>query len=236
LKYIYILKTGKTFQAAQKRFGDFEQWIVDSLRRERNDIKTVDIENGEPLPSVRSAKGFIITGSHSMVTDELQWSVALEKYIKNVVSKDIPMLGICYGHQLIAKALGGRSDYNPKGKEIGTVMISTVNSGGSDPLLKDLPKKFCAYVTHSQSVLKLPPRAKVLGKNAHDPHQIVRFAARCWGVQIHPEFNESIIKEYILRQKEELVSMQFNVDRLLQEVRPCHASKKILDNFISVIG
>ena len=235
MKYVYILKTGETFPATKANLGDFDRWVAETPGKKRRDFRTVAIEHGEPFPLLPSAKGFIITGSHAMVTDELGWSVALEKYIRRIVSDNIPLLGICYGHQLIAKALGGKSDYNPKGKEIGTVGIRTLDRAGGDPLLTDLPKTFCAYVTHAQSVLKLPPRAEVLAKNAHDAHQIVRFAPRCWGVQIHPEFNGAIMTEYILRQKEELLAMRFDVDRLLREVKACRASRKILDNFLAVV-
>jgi len=236
LKYIYILKTGETFPGTKAQFGDFDRWIVDTLRKKRRDVKTVDIGNGEAFPAISSAKAFIITGSHAMVTEELQWSLILEKKIREVVSKGIPLLGICYGHQLIAKALGGRSGYNRKGKEIGSVTIRTLAGAFGDPLLKDLPKKFCAYVTHAQSVLRLPPRAVVLAKNAHDAHQIVRYAKNCWGVQIHPEFEECIIREYILRQRDALLHEGYQPDKLLQHTQSCKAGKKILDNFVACIG
>lgn len=235
MKYIYILKTGETFPSTKAKLGDFDRWVAEALGGKRRDLKTIDIEHNEPLPALPSAKGFIITGSHAMVTDELGWSVALEKYIRRIVAKNIPLLGICYGHQLIAKALGGLSGYNPGGKEIGTVKIAALKSAGGDPLLADLTKTFDAFVTHSQSALKLPPGATVLAKNAHDAHQAVRFAPRCWGVQIHPEFSGAVMTEYILHQKEELAGKGFDVDRLLREVKPCRASRKILGNFLSVV-
>jgi GMP synthase (glutamine-hydrolysing) len=232
LQYIYIIKTGETFETTKAKFGDFDSW-VGKVANERH-IKTIDVKSAA-LPNLKSAKGFIITGSHSMVTDESAWSLKLEKYIKKIASKNIPLLGICYGHQLIAKALGGKSGYNKKGKEIGTVKIKSKNNALKDPLFKDFPKAFYAYETHYQSVLKLPPKAVVLAKNSHDAHQAVRFAESIWGVQFHPEFDREIMAEYIMNQKQDLVKLGFRIDKLLADVRPCDTSSKIVRNFMDIV-
>ncbi len=234
MKFIYILKTGETFETTKSTFGDFDKWVKNITNT--NNIKTIDILNNEKLPNIYNAKGFIITGSHSMVTQELQWSLKLEKYIKKIASKNIPLLGICYGHQLIAKALGGKSGFNKKGKEIGTVRIKKLFSSKSDPLLKNIPIQFYAHETHYQSVLKLPAKAIVLAKNAHEAHQAVRFEKTIWGVQFHPEFDTHIMTEYILNQKNDLVKLGFNIDKLLENVKDSTLSSKVLNNFIKIIN
>ncbi len=232
MKFIYILKTGETFETTKSTFGDFDKWVKNITNT--NNIKTIDILNNEKLPNIYNAKGFIITGSHSMVTQELQWSLKLEKYIKKIASKNIPLLGICYGHQLIAKALGGKSGFNKKGKEIGTVRIKKLFSSKSDPLLKNIPIQFYAHETHYQSVLKLPAKAIVLAKNAHEANQAVRFEKTIWGVQFHPEFDTYIMTEYILNQKNDLVKLGFNIDKLLENVKDSTLSSKVLNNFIKI--
>lgn len=171
-----------------------------------------------------------------MVTQELPWSIKVEKYIKKISKTDIPLLGICYGHQLIAKALGGVSDYNKKGKEIGVVKISKVLESYCDPILKNFPKKFLAYETHYQTVIKLPAKAKVLAKNQKENHQIVKYQANIWGVQFHPEFNKYIMKEYIFNQKDDLEKLDFCVNKLLDEVKDCNISTLILKNFGEIVN
>ena len=217
MKYIYILKTGKTFENTKNSLGDFDDWVNNITKN--NKIKTINILDNEKLPNIYSAKGFIITGSHAMVTEELKWSLQLEKYIQKIASKNIPLLGICYGHQLIAKALRGVSNFNKKGKEIGTVKIKKTYFSKNDPLLKAFPIQFYAHETHYQSVLKLPSNAIVLAKNTHDKHQAVRFKKFVWGVQFHPEFNKNIMKEYITNQKNDLIKLNFNVIKLLDNVK-----------------
>ncbi len=233
MKYIYILKTGTTFDTTKNLYGDFDHWIKRSLRS--SNIKTIDIENNTKLPNINSAKGFIITGSHSMVSEELPWSLSLEKYIRKAASKKIPLLGICYGHQLITKALGGKADFNKKGKEIGSVKIKRFKSSINDPIFKDIPLKFFGHETHYQSALKLPSSAVVLAKNSHDRHQAVRFTDTIWGVQFHPEFDSGIMKEYILNQKESLDKLGLDMDKLIRGIKKCKASAKILENFEKII-
>jgi len=234
VKYIYILKTGETFETTKNKFDDFEKWVINIINHKN--IKTIDILNNEKLPNIYSAKGFIITGSHSMVTQELQWSLKLENYIKKIASKNIPLLGICYGHQLIAKALGGVSGYNKKGKEIGTVKIKKNNISKNDPLLKNIPLLFNAHETHYQSVLKLPHKAIVLANNTHESYQAVRFKKYIWGVQFHPEFNKEIMKEYIFNQSKDLIKLGFNVNQLIYTVKDSTLSSKVLNNFIEIIN
>jgi len=231
MKYLYILKVGETFSSTKEKFNDFEYWIIRFLKNKN--IKVINIEKNGKLPHIRSAKGFIITGSHSMVTQELFWSVKLEKYIQKVSKTTLPLLGICYGHQLIAKALGGRSDFNKKGKEIGVVKIKKI---ALDLLLKSIPKRFYAYETHYQSVVKLPRGAKVLAKNYKENHQAVRFTKNIWGVQFHPEFDEHIMKEYILNQKEDLEKLGFSIEKLLQNTKRCDISTRVLINFEKMIN
>ena len=190
----------------------------------------------EKLPNLQTSIGFIITGSHCMVTDELPWSVKLEKYIRTLAKTNITLLGICYGHQLIAKALGGKSDFNPKGKEIGVVVITKHPNGYKDPLLKDFPKNFFAYETHYQTVVRTPKGAKVLASNNKDNHQAIRYRNNIWGVQFHPEFDKKIMKEYILNQKYDLEKLHFDINTLLSKVKDCDASSKVFTNFQKMVN
>jgi len=234
MKYIYVLKTGETFPSTKKKFGDFDRWVLNFLDKSNKNIKVIYIQENQELPSLQSASAFIITGSHSMVSEELDWSVALEKYIKKIARKDIPLLGICYGHQLIAKALGGKSDFNKRGKEIGRVKIKRRAESFNDPLLQGFPTQFYGFETHYQSAVKLPSNAVILASNHKDPHQAVRYSRYIWGVQFHPEFDVDIMKEYILNQKESLIELGFNVEKLQENVARCDISNTVLKNFMEI--
>lgn len=234
MQHLYILKTGETFATTKARFGDFDRWVM-NMTGERA-VRTIDLLNGATLPRLESAKGFIITGSHAMVTENSDWSRELERYIRRIAARNIPLLGICYGHQLIAKALGGRSGYNPKGKEIGTVKIRRTPQAQNDPLFCNIPRHFSAYETHYQSALRLPPKAVVLAKNGHDAHQAVRFGESVWGVQFHPEFDRTIMAEYVVNQAAALLALGFDTQRLLDGLRRCDTSSRVLRNFMVYVN
>ncbi len=235
MKNVYIFKVGETFENTKNKLGDFDDWVRNCVITQDLIIKTIDILKGEPLPSLSSALGVIITGSHAMVTEEHQWSVDIEEWIREATKHHIGILGICYGHQLLGKALGGKSDFNPNGKEIGTVTILTNPQIKKDPLFKDAPATFNANVTHLQSVLTLPEGAEVLGYNSHDNHQIVRYGQRIWGVQFHPEYDVEIINSYIDEQRKELLQFGFSPEKLLENVAETTYTNTIIDKFIRVV-
>jgi GMP synthase (glutamine-hydrolysing) len=193
-KKIIIIKTGEAFPHIVKEFGDFEDWISKGLGQKEDDIQVVNVEHQHPLPDIGAVKGVVIAGSHAMVTQDLDWSLAMEAWVPKLIQAQIPLLGICYGHQLIARAMGGVVDFHPKGIEIGTTDIDCLDSGDKDPLFRDLPKQFKAHVCHFQSVIKLPDSAVILTKNRFEPHHAFRIGKSAWGVQFHPEYDISIMK------------------------------------------
>ncbi|HVP17927.1 MAG TPA: glutamine amidotransferase [Spirochaetia bacterium] len=193
---LFIIKTGATMPSLKDQRGDFEDWILAGMEIPAAETEVVDIAADQPLPEPGSAAGIVITGSHDMVTDHRDWSERGAGWLLQVVSRGIPTLGVCYGHQLLAYALGGRVDYNPRGQEMGTTEISLLEPAFNDELLGGLPPTFKAHVCHSQSVLRLPQGAVRLAASAWDANQAFRVDDCAWGVQFHPEFDAHIMRAY----------------------------------------
>jgi GMP synthase (glutamine-hydrolysing) len=231
MKKLYIIKAGTTFPETKKRFGDFDQWTAETLGPVDIKICIIDAENGAALPKVKDCAGVIITGSHSMVTDNASWSVELEKWVLLLLRAHIPIFGICYGHQLLARVEGGLVDFHPHGKEIGTVSIQLLPSSCSDPLFQEFPKTFPAHVTHSQTVLNLPKAAIRLAANKHEPNHAFRLGECVWGVQFHPEYSTEIMRSYIKEQNNELRSAGLDVSQLLSTVAETLVASQILRKF-----
>ncbi len=228
---IYIIKVGTTFPDTAKRFGDFDTWTAAALGPVAAEIRVIDVEHGAPLPLAVDCAGVVVTGSHAMVTDELSWSVKLERWVLSLIAAHTPFWGICYGHQLLAKAAGGKVGFHPKGKEIGTVEIKRLTVCESDPLFQSLPDEFLAHVTHAQSVLSLPPNAIRLAANIHEPNHAFRIGECAWGVQFHPEYTADIMSAYIEEQANELTMAGKNISTLLKSVEETPVAVKTLRNF-----
>jgi GMP synthase (glutamine-hydrolysing) len=195
---LLILKTGSTHAHIRERLGDFDDWIASGLRQGgATHIVTHDARQLQPPPAPDRLAGVVITGSHSMVSDREEWSESLRPWLRLAVGTGTPVLGICYGHQLLAHALGGEVDHHPGGVEIGTVKVALHEAAREDPLLGHLPSHFAAQAVHWQSVRTLPPDAVLLAGNEHEAHHAYRVGERAWGVQFHPEFSNQALQAYL---------------------------------------
>ena len=231
MKQLYIIKAGTTFSSTLESLGDFEDWIITALGRTEFPVIVIDVVQGNPLPSPEECGGVIVTGSHAMVTDNKPWSLRIESWIPTLIAAGVPFLGICYGHQLLGRAMGGAVGYNPNGREIGTVAITLTPESKNDPLLTDIQSTFQAHTTHAQSVLTLPSDALLLAGNAHDPHHAFRIGTCAWGVQFHPEYTAEVMQAYITAQADSLLKKGRNVENMLLEVTETPFARKVLSNF-----
>lgn len=218
MKRLYIIKAGSTFPAIAKQFGDFDTWTAAALGPVDIETCILDSEHSATLPVAGDCAGVVITGSHAMVTDDLPWSVKIEEWIPSLLEAHIPLFGICYGHQLLSRASGGQVGFHPRGKEIGTVPVHLLPDCANDALFCSLPQTFFVHVTHSQTVLRLPPNATCLAANAYEPNHAFRLGDCAWGIQFHPEYNTDIMRSYIKEQADELESAGRDVSELLHSV------------------
>ena len=234
MKKLLIIKAGSTFTETARKYGDFEDMTRRGSGLKQELVEVVDAVRSGQLPAPDNCCGAIITGAHCMVTDNLHWSLALEAWIRSIVAAAVPLLGICYGHQLLGRAMGGQVGYHPRGKEVGTFDIRLLPEAREDSLFSTLPAQFPVHATHSQSVLVLPPGAVHLAENDFEPHHAFRIGSCAWGVQFHPEYDSRIMRDYILAQADSLVDAGRDTDSLLHAVRETPAANSIVQTFASL--
>src|SRR5690606_32543938 len=157
----------------------------------------LDIRQAPTLPAADALAGVVVTGSHSMVSDREPWSERAAEWLRVLTGAGVPVLGICYGHQLLAHAFGGTVGYRPGGIEIGTGDITLTESARDDALFRETPPVFAAQLVHRQSVLQLPEQAVLLARGDDEPYQAFRIGERAWGVQFHPEFSAGAMRGYL---------------------------------------
>jgi GMP synthase (glutamine-hydrolysing) len=234
MKPLCILKTGTAIAGVPPEWGDFEHWIASVAGLCDAAWFCREVSAGAELPAFSEVSGVIITGSPAMVTDRLEWSERSAAWLRTAVEYALPILGICYGHQLLAHALGGRVDYNPQGREIGTKPMLGTTAARHDPLFQILPARYAAHTTHSQSVLDLPAGAEILAANAFEPHHGVRFAPFAWGVQYHPEFTAPVMSKYLELRAAALRQEGLNPETLQAEVSMTEEASALLPRFVEL--
>ncbi|WP_114239496.1 glutamine amidotransferase [Dyella sp. C9] len=231
MKPVLIIRTGRAPEPLRARHGDFPHWFRLGAKLAPERVRVVDVAADEALPPPSEVAGALITGSAAMVTERAPWSERTAGWIRDAMDAELPLFGVCYGHQLMAHALGGRVDYLPGGREIGTVSIDLLDAARHDPLASQLPSQFRAHATHEQSVLELPKGATVLASSSRDPNHLLRYGAHAMSTQFHPEFNADVMRAYIRRKHHDMRREGFDPHHTWQQVAPTPLARRLFRQF-----
>jgi GMP synthase (glutamine-hydrolysing) len=207
-----ILVTGDPVDPVVHRRGSFVDLFRSVLAGAfEGEILVRDARRGERFVA-RELSTLVITGSPESVTSRATWIVEAERSLAALVSDGVPTLGVCFGHQLLVQALGGRVELNPNGREMGTVPLRLL--ADEDPLLAGLPAPATANMSHVDSATKLPAGAEVLAASELDPHALVRFGERALGMQFHPEFDRGVMRGYVEARRDVLAAEGIDPERV----------------------
>jgi GMP synthase (glutamine-hydrolysing) len=196
----------------------------------------------EPLEDVgaRDFSGIIAMGGNAHAWEESVPLLQAERtLLHDAVQEGVPVLGICLGGQLLARALGGnvREAEQP---EIGWLDIAPTEDAAADPVLGHLTARTGVYQWH-HDVIELPPGARRLASSPLAPNQAFRAdGADAWGIQFHPEVDAQLFETWISRHPEEVREAGVDVDRLRATVN-CGIEKslpfqvRLFDAFLGLV-
>ena len=226
-----ILETGQPV-AAMRRHGTFPHWIRVAAGLGRDEAVVANVEGGHALPDRAGFAGVIVTGSGAMVTDRHDWSERSAQWLRDAAHDGLPLFGICYGHQLIAHALGGEVGYNPAGREMGTIGLELHPHASDDPLFAGLPPQFPAQATHLQTVLRAPDDATVLARSPLDACHAFRWRQHVWGVQFHPEFSSTHMHGYVRARRDALAREGHCAKQVSRTITAAPHARRVLRRFV----
>ena len=186
-----IIETGLVPEPIRGEFEDYPAMfrrMMDGVGAYGFD--TVSVVKGDALPGPEGLQAVMITGSPAGVYDDEAWIGPLMEFIRQAAAADVPLVGICFGHQILAEALGGKVVKSEKGWGVGRHTYDVVTC----PAFIDeaCPPEISAAVSHQDQVVQLPPGAHVIAASDFTPYAGLYYpAAPALSFQCHPEFNDA---------------------------------------------
>ncbi|SFA94977.1 GMP synthase (glutamine-hydrolysing) [Poseidonocella pacifica] len=178
---IGILQTGHFPDALQPDNGDYDAMFRRLLGGRGYDFETWNIVDGDFPGGPEDADAWLITGSRHGAYEDHPWIPPLEELIRQIRTAGRPLVGVCFGHQIIAQALGGRVEKFSGGWSVGP---QSYELEGETTTLN---------AWHQDQVTQLPPDAKVVGSSDFCANAALLYGDRIYTVQPHPEFTATMI-------------------------------------------
>jgi GMP synthase-like glutamine amidotransferase len=205
-----ILKTDAVRSEWVPDFGEYPDMFIGLLGQVDPDLefRVYDVEQGEYPADIDEVDAYLITGSKSSVYDDKPWIATLMEFVRELDRRRKKLVGICFGHQLVAQALGGKTDKSPKGWGVGlhTHRFNTVPEWHDD---EDLD--FDILVSHQDQVVSNATGARVLAGSEFCENAVCQIGNHILTFQGHPEFVPEYSRE-IMEFRREMIGEQTYAD------------------------
>ncbi len=204
---IGILKCHRVPEHFASTHGDYPEMIAKMLLLEDSSLSFTiyNAEQGELPASVHECDAYMITGSRHGVNDEFVWITKLEEFIRQLHVAKKKLIGICFGHQLIAKALGGQVERSSNGWGVG---ISKNKIEQLRPWMVPSCQTFNLIMSHQDQVTRLPANAVILASNDRCPFYMLQIDNNLT-IQGHPELSKEYMYDLIESRKERLNTEEY---------------------------
>lgn len=186
---IGILQTDSVRPELIDQFGDYPA-MFQSLFNNVDpalSFETYDVKHGKYPNSIHECDGYVTTGSKASVYDNEAWIKNLRDYIIYLNQHDKKLLAVCFGHQLVAEAFGGKTEKSPKGWGVG---IHTVQVHVKKSWMQFERDTFNVIVSHQDQVTQLPDNAELIAGNTFCPNSMFQLGDNILTIQGHPEFGK----------------------------------------------
>lgn len=182
---IGILQTGHVPEALVETSGEYPAMFERLLAPFGFSTQTWAVVDGAFPVGPEAAEGWLITGSRHAAYEDHDWIAPLEQLIRDIIAADTPLVGVCFGHQIIAQALGGRVEKFAGGWSVGV----------QEYAFPDGPRRVLAW--HQDQVVDLPAGAEVVASNDVCAYAALLYPGKAYTVQPHPEFDHAFVRGLI---------------------------------------
>lgn len=191
------------------------------------------------LPDLNAVDAVVITGSPASLTAPEPWMEAGVELVRECYGRRIPLLGVCFGHQLIGAAFGASVVANPAGWELSTHPVSVRDEAVDDPLFAGLPSSFAVNSSHRDAVdaetVASGNGLRVLAHSEATPVQALAAGEHIRGVQFHPEFTAAITRSYLATRRQRYLDDgghdETAVDALIERATDTPLAQTVYANF-----
>lgn len=186
MPHVTIIETGIVSPRNRELYGSYPQMFEQMIGSADASVtfNTVSIPAGEPLPEVEGLEAVLITGSAAGVYDALDWIAPLEDFVRTAHDRKVPMVGVCFGHQLIAQALGGTVRKSEKGWGLGRHVYDVAPG---NVVIEGT--RIALACSHQDQVITPPAGATTILSSDFTPHAGLLYGDTMLSVQPHPEFS-----------------------------------------------
>ncbi|MCT1459604.1 type 1 glutamine amidotransferase [Aestuariimicrobium sp. p3-SID1156] len=208
----------------------FEEWLARDVRLSVIDLQSKDVPNLDAI-----GDGLVVLGGRTSAHAELPWMGKVKDLMADLHAIDIPILGICLGHQLLAEALGGRVNVgDPRGLEEGALELHWAPAAAHDPVVGGAVLAGGPVpMSHYDNVVQLPEGATELARTATYENAAFRLGS-AWGVQFHPEASPELMQHWWKRAGHKGTTMLDRMTAADRRVEPtCRA---IAEGFTAVVN
>lgn len=210
---IAILEADHVVEELAQVYGNYPHMFQALLLKQNSEIEFTTftvIDDEFPCDEeLSSFDGFLLTGSKFSAYDQEPWIERLSQLIIKLHNLSIPLVGICFGHQLIAQALGGKTEKNPNGWGVG---VATAKLHKKPNWMGEMPSanQFNLLVSHQDQVMEIPKDGELLGGSEFCPNAMYQIGDNILTFQGHPEFTKPYCQALMERREEILGEETFS--------------------------
>lgn len=203
---------------------------------ERGGVVGHHFDARKPLPDPERFDVAVLTGSYAHVGDGDPWMTRLRTFVRKRVDAERPILGVCFGHQLLADALGGRVERLPTGAA-GYERVSLTASGRTHPLFAEIPTSFDTFLWHVDHVTRVPDGATVLARADDTIQAFAMPDSPTVGIQFHPEVTPQMART-LAAKADDKSPPSAAVEESLTENRvvSSHSVRRMYRDFVARVG